>query len=348
MNRSMTDFAAGGGLARRSPGQPPRHAGDGARHSVCATGGQRHAERLRRFSRCLILLLLPLAAPRVVAEAIYIRTQGSAAGWNLVELHKLVDLSNLVNQAGAPTPVGIRVATNFTGLTWNHATPAPIGDAAEFAPAGRTQAYAQNKIADVFVHGLLPGRPYDFTFYASYINTANNYCTLYRVQGANEGYGTLVAGNNTDQVARVQGIVADAEGNVRLSIGKGPGNTGTYGLLLAMKIEGGYNVDRFVSAAGGDDAAGGYTNWAGAATTLQAAIDRCVHGDTVWVENGFTTDTGGRTNWPAGAGLTNRVVIDKAIMVRSVSGDTSNMPAIVGAWDPSAIYGTGSNSVRCV
>ena len=260
----------------------------------------------------------------------------------------MVALSNLVNQTGAPTPVGIRVATNFTGLTWNNATPTPIGDAAPFAPAGRTQAYAQNNIVDAFVHGLLPGSRYDFTFYASYINTPQNYHTLYRVQGVNEGYETLVAGNNTDQVARVQGVVADAEGKVRLSIGKGPDNTGNLCLLLAMKIEGAYNVDRFVSAAGGDDAANGYTNWAGAATTLQAAIDRCLPGDTVWVENGFVTDTGGRTNWPAGAVLTNRVVIDKAVVVRSVSGDTNNMPVIVGAWDPTATFGTGPNSVRCV
>jgi hypothetical protein len=107
-------------------------------------------------------------------------------------------------------------------------------------------------------------------------------------------------------------------------------------------------TDRFVASAGGDDAVGGYTNWAGAATSLQAAIDACAADDTVWVENGFVTDSGGRANYPAGTILTNRIVIDRTITVRSVSGDTNNPPVIIGSHDASNPYGLGDAAARCV
>ena len=329
----MTDFAAGDGLARRSPGKPH-----------WSWSAPRLAPRLLATALCL-------AAGPGMSDAVYISTYGTPTvpGWNRVTFNTKGAYSNMVDRTGFPVPVVIDVATNFTsGATHGHATPSPVGDAAEFAPAGTSQVYSRYNVVDAFVRGLLPGASYDFTFYASYMDTTSTFETLYLAQGATVGSNALTVAKNTNGVARVRGIVADAGGTVRLSICKGPNNTGQYFYLLAMKIEGVYNVDRFVSAAGGDDAAGGYTNWAGAATTLQAAIDRSVRGDTVWVENGFVTDTGGRTNWPAGAVLTNRVVIDKAVVVRSVSGDTNNMPVIVGAWDPSAIYGTGPNSARCV
>jgi hypothetical protein len=110
-------------------------------------------------------------------------------------------------------------------------------------------------------------------------------------------------------------------------------------------------VDRYVADAGTNDAAGGFTNWVGASTCLQAAIDASGPGDTVWVENGFVTDAGGRIGPIVGSLMTNRIVIDKAITVRSVSGDTNTPPRIVGAWDPNAAeneYGCGPAAVRCL
>ncbi|MGI6088145.1 MAG: hypothetical protein ACOYCD_09455 [Kiritimatiellia bacterium] len=45
-------------------------------------------------------------------------------------------------------------------------------------------------------------------------------------------------------------------------------------------------ITRYVSLDGGNDASGGYTNWAGAATAIQSAIDACNHGDVIIVSNG--------------------------------------------------------------
>ena len=45
-------------------------------------------------------------------------------------------------------------------------------------------------------------------------------------------------------------------------------------------------TERYVSLAGSNDAAGGYTNWAGAATGLQDAVSAAWHGTRILVTNG--------------------------------------------------------------
>lgn len=87
----------------------------------------------------------------------------------------------------------------------------------------------------------------------------------------------------------------------------------------------------------------GYTSWATAATNIQDAIDASDAGDTVWVTNGVYA-VGGRIDYPTGTFLTNRVVINKAITVRSANNDPANT-IIQGAWDPAT---NGSAAVRCV
>ena len=92
----------------------------------------------------------------------------------------------------------------------------------------------------------------------------------------------------------------------------------------------------------GNDAADG-TSWATAKQTIQAGVDAATNGDTVWVNNGVY-ETGGRT---AVGSLTNRVVIDKPVMVQSVNGPQATV--IRGAQDTSTRSdGLGNAAVRCV
>ena len=82
-----------------------------------------------------------------------------------------------------------------------------------------------------------------------------------------------------------------------------------------------------------------YDTWPTAATSIQAAIDSALGGEIVLATNGVYT-TGGRA---MSAGLTNRVVLDKPLIVMSVNGYTSSI--IEGMRDPIATNGPGA--MRC-
>ncbi len=84
-----------------------------------------------------------------------------------------------------------------------------------------------------------------------------------------------------------------------------------------------------------------YTNWADAAADIQTAVDAASDGDTVLVTNGVY-DLGGAAT--PGCALTNRVMINKAITVRSVNG--AAFTTIAGAADPVS-GGAGPAAVRC-
>ena len=116
--------------------------------------------------------------------------------------------------------------------------------------------------------------------------------------------------------------------------------TGAIGVaLLLVFAEISRGAEWFVATNGNDLADG--TNWPTAKRSIQAAIDAAVSNDTVWVSNG-TYATGGRIAYGA---LTNRVVVDKPITVRSLNGPATTR--IKGTWDPNGYHGIGDGAVRC-
>ena len=100
------------------------------------------------------------------------------------------------------------------------------------------------------------------------------------------------------------------------------------------------SADVYVSLSG----TGSGTSWADATNSLHGAIDACTVGQKVWVADGLY-NTGGRTNYPSGTVVTNRVVIWKGITVSSTNSDPS-ATVIKGAWDP--VTTNGAASVRGV
>ena len=83
-----------------------------------------------------------------------------------------------------------------------------------------------------------------------------------------------------------------------------------------------------------------YTSWATAATDVQDAITASVAGDVVLVTNGLYNSGAESMDGVS----TNRVSINKGILVQSVNGATAT--TIQGAWDQISTNGPGS--IRCV
>lgn len=82
-----------------------------------------------------------------------------------------------------------------------------------------------------------------------------------------------------------------------------------------------------------------FSTWATAATNIQDAITASVVGDVVLVTNGIYA-SGGKS---MDGVITNRVSVDKAVLVQSVNG--ANATVIQGAWDPTSTNGPGA--IRC-
>ncbi len=109
-------------------------------------------------------------------------------------------------------------------------------------------------------------------------------------------------------------------------------------MLFALGASTISGADRFVSLTGGHVAP--FTDWASAATNIQAAIDVADAGDVVWVTNGIY-NTGGKV---MAGDLTNRVAVNKRLLLQSVNGP--QVTTITGQWP--AVTPEDSPGVCCV
>jgi hypothetical protein len=97
-------------------------------------------------------------------------------------------------------------------------------------------------------------------------------------------------------------------------------------------------VFRYVNGSNATPAAP-FTTWVTAATNIQDAIDAAIAGEVVLVADGIYR-SGGKV---MGVNLTNRVAINKALIVQSVNGATQTI--IEGNWNPTVTNGPAA--VRC-
>ena len=92
-----------------------------------------------------------------------------------------------------------------------------------------------------------------------------------------------------------------------------------------------FGATRYVAPGGGNVAP--YTNWATAATTIQAAVNASANGDWIWVTNGVY-GTGGAAVFGT---MTNRVAITNGITVKSVNGAAYTSISGQGPVGPGAV-----------
>lgn len=114
-------------------------------------------------------------------------------------------------------------------------TESPAGDAAGFPVSatddyffGHTGGFAggpDNQTGGIKLTGLNQAFPYDFTFMSSRTGVNDSRETAYSVVGANTDSGLLEAANNDSNVLNINGIMPDANGEIRVNVSAGPGNT---------------------------------------------------------------------------------------------------------------------------
>ena len=164
----------------------------------------------------------------------------------------------------------------------------------------------------------LPSGEGNITAEPLFVNTNGNYHLA-------SGSPCIDAGNNAHAAGST-----DLDGRSRII-----GGTVDMGCYEAPRIYVGGSPIHYVSPSGGN--VWPYTNWATAATILQHAVDAANAGDTVLVTNGIY-DTGGCL--VGGQVLTNRVAIDKPLVVRSVNGPEVTIVKGAGPY--------GDAAIRCV
>ncbi len=109
-------------------------------------------------------------------------------------------------------------------------------------------------------------------------------------------------------------------------------------VIVRLREHGGNSTMHYVSTNSANQWP--YTNWSGAARTIQDALNAAMDGDAVLATNGVYAAGGTIVT----GSLSNRAAIAKAITLRSVNGPTHTF--IVGAAAPGG--GNGDGAVRCV
>lgn len=166
---------------------------------------------------------------------VYVDSSGSSAasGWNLLRMNNDASDVVLVATNGASTGIRAQVTIPFGNIISDAGTPTPVGDAAEFAPAGREACWSASD-GYMKLYYLKADVAYDFTFYASRMGYTGQRSTRYIVTGLNTASNVLEAADNTQNVAVVSGILPAADGTITIRMQRPSGSS--YNFINAFKI----------------------------------------------------------------------------------------------------------------
>lgn len=155
---------------------------------------------------------------------------------------------NMIDTDGNGTGYTLNVTDAFWPGSNQNGTATPGGDAAGIP----TAATADNLFGSLVEFGgfLEPtggvtiggldatgNTAYDFLFFGSRMGVSDNRETMYTATGANSAFALLDTANNTHNVALVSGIIADANGEITISVTAGPNNTNSSGFYYLGYLE---------------------------------------------------------------------------------------------------------------
>lgn len=147
---------------------------------------------------------------------------------NYASVSEGANIPNLLTATGAPSGFSIFTLSRFNTVNTQGTTGSAVFPATATSDSlvGNLETFGglSNIIPQIQLTGLLPDVAYSFTFFASRTGVADNRETAYTLVGGNSGVGFLNASNNLNNTATVAGIVADAQGQITLTLTAGPNN----------------------------------------------------------------------------------------------------------------------------
>ncbi len=163
-------------------------------------------------------------------------------------------LANAIDfSTGLSTNIGLSItsATGFNEAGSNTSgTTSPGAPASDFFDGNATannlfghdgnfNVGSPRDLVEYTISGLVRDQLYDFTFYASRTGVSDNRETQYDLAGLNMGTDFLDPSENISDIAQVLAILPDVNGEITLTIQKGPNNVNTNGFfyLGAMEIQ---------------------------------------------------------------------------------------------------------------
>ncbi|TWT47540.1 hypothetical protein [Botrimarina hoheduenensis] len=171
-------------------------------------------------------------------------------GWNNV-VPATTSLFAIFEEGGTVVPgVTFEITDDFFQVgepTANIGSIAPTGDAGAYPVSatsdpffGHNGAFAgqpANPYAEITLSGLSAANTYSFTFFASRQPVGDNRETEYLVDGANSGTALLNPSNNNSEVARIMGIVPDANGDITVGFRSGPNSNSAFYYVNVMQVD---------------------------------------------------------------------------------------------------------------
>lgn len=246
---STTQFAtAGRPNATVFATSMPRH-----RHTLSVRPDSEGITPMRIHTRTLSLVLAsaaPLAQAGVAgAVAVDFGDQGNLTPGNYNNVDHIQNpIFNMVDLNGNGTGYTLTINDTFWPGS-NQSGAAVTGGGAAGIPGAASGDNLFGSLTDFggfteptggFVIGGLDATGatgYDFLFFGSRMNVGDNRETMYTATGSNSGFTLLDTANNTDNVALLTGIRADANGEITISVTAGPNNTNSNGFYYLGYME---------------------------------------------------------------------------------------------------------------